>query len=245
MSLKDKIAITALVFVFTQIPVSLPAEELKAAGAPYLFQGVVLGDNINIRSDSTVSAPVICKVEKGQALEVISQLYDWYKVRLPDNASSFIKKDFVTSANAGSAGEVTSDNVNIRLRPDSASVILGRANKGDLVEILEDNGSWYRIRPPQSSFGWIHKNFVGKSKNTPQAPVYKDITVEGVIKPKTFTRIATHKLIARAGKVYLLKADIESLNLFNNRKVKITGRLAGPAEQKYPVIEVEKIEALD
>ena len=251
MLLKNKPAIIVLLFVCVQISSILRAEEPMPQEA-YLFLGEIKGDDINIRSDSTVSAEVVSKVDRGEVVEVIAQLYDWYKIRLPYNAPSFIKKDFVVLSPDAKTAKVLNDFVNIRLKPDVGSAILGRLNQGDLVDILEDKGGWYRIRPTKSSFAWVHKNFVGKAKSeriqlkaARQTLAYKDITIVGQVKPKAFTRLATHKLIAEGEKTYLLKADIESLNPFNNRRVKITGKLPDPAKQKYPVIEVEKIEALD
>jgi uncharacterized protein YgiM (DUF1202 family) len=241
MPVKNKVAITILLFIFTQISCILLAEEFKS-GQTYLFQGEVKGNDINIRSDSTLSSEVICKVDKGEPLDVSSELYDWYKISLPQAAPSFIKKDFVTLSKDGKIAKVSADFVNIRLRPDISSPILGKVNKDEIVDILQDKGDWYRIKPVKNSFGWIHKSFVSESRKD----ITKDITVEGMVKQKTFTRVASHKLILEDNnKIYLLKADIEDLNPFNNRKVKITGKLVDPTKQKYPIIEVEKIEALD
>ena len=67
---------------------------------------------------------------------------------------------------------------------------------------------------------------------------------EGILRTKTITRIATHKLIGQDNRIYLLKSRGENLDSFNNRKIKVTGKLENPAA-KNPIIEVEKIEALD
>lgn len=252
MPLRNKLSIIILLLVITALASSLSAEELKARQELPLFQGEIKGEDINIRSDSTVSSEVIVKANRGELIEVINEQYDWYKVRLPYNAPSFIKKDFVELGEDGKGARVLNDNVNIRLKPDTASAILGRLNQDDIVSVLADKGEWYRIKPIKNSFGWVHKSFVRKfkgnrikSQDTQERIVYQETIVEGIIRPKTFTRIATHKLILEDSKVYLLKADIEELNPFNGRKVKITGKLVDPAKQKYPIIEVEKIEALD
>lgn len=231
------------------------ASDTRSKQKPYSFQGEVNADNINIRSDSTTGSEVICKINKSECVDVLLELYNWYKIRLPKIAPSFIKKDFVTLADNNTA-KVIKDNVNIRLRSDTSSPILGKVNKGEVVNILEDKGDWYKIEPVANSFGWIHKSFVNKleekkiklakkSKEDIEAVSNKNITVEGIIKPKTFTRIATHKLISDDNKVYLLKGNKEDLIPLNHRRVKIIGKLVDPTKQKNPIIEVEKIEALD
>lgn len=141
------------------------------------FQGQVNSDNINIRSDSTVSAEIICFLNKGMRLEVIQELYDWYKVRLPKFCPAYIKKNMAECAkfkildyplldspgrNICAAVRVIKEKVNIRLKPDEASPIIGRADKNEILSIVEVKGDWYGVEPTQNSFGWIHKKFIKK-----------------------------------------------------------------------------------
>jgi len=232
------ISILALVFI----------QAISCAQESALLQGKVTDNDINIRSDSTTSAQLICRVNKGESVEVVLTLYDWYKIRLPKNAPSFIKKEFASIGDDKNA-RVTKNNVNIRLAADISSPILGKANKDELIKILEEKDDWYSIEPVENSYGWIHKNFVTKLAKTVKKPKEETtknvITVEGIIKTKTFTRVASHKLITKDGKAYLLKDDIEHLNSFNNRRVKITASIIDPTMQKYPILKVEKIEALN
>jgi uncharacterized protein YgiM (DUF1202 family) len=188
-------------------------------------------------------------------VDVVSKAYDWYKIRLPKSAPSFIKKEFVEILN-DNAATVSKDNVNIRLRPDTASKILGKAKKDEPVNIVEDAGLWYKIEPIRNSFGWIHKNFVNKAdeekiklakkakKNEGEEVANKIIAVCGIIKPKTFTKIASHKLITADNEVYLLKGNKEELTTLNSRRVKVSGKII-PSEYSNPIIEIEKLEALD
>jgi len=240
--------IIILLFASLQIAHISSAQEKNKES--YLFGGEVNADNINIRSDSTITSEAICKINKGEPVDVLLQLYDWYKIKLPINAPSFINKEFITLIDDKIA-KVIKDDVNIRLRPDISAPILGKVNKGEEVKVLEDRRDWSRIEPTPNTFGWIHKNFVSKrERNKLQLSkkavvVDNNITVEGIIKQKTFTRVATHKLITEDGKVYLLRGDKENLNSLSRRRVSISGKLVDPTKQEHPVIEVEKIEALD
>lgn len=251
---------------------------LSFAQESQVFQGKINADNVNIRFDATVSSSVISRINKGDRVEVMLELYEWYKIKLPKAAPSFIKKNLVSLIDDKTA-QVLKDRVNIRLRPDEASPILGRVDKNEVINILEDKGLWYRIEPVNNSFGWIHKKFVEKvpavevslevkantldktegneitEQNTgenktilPEASIdEKSITVEGIINPygKVFRRIATHKFITQDGKIFLLKGSKENLDSLNYRKVKVTGKLSNLAKQKYPIIEILKIEVLD
>lgn len=144
------------------------------------FQGIVNSDNINIRSDSTPNAEIICSANKENTLDVVTELYGWYKIKLPKNAPSFIKKAYVFAVKNPDTlaldnktavpveeikkGEVSSERVNIRLEPSQSSVILGMVNKGEIINILEDRGLWYKIEPTPGCFGWINSKFVDRPK---------------------------------------------------------------------------------
>lgn len=156
MPLVNKTPVIALLFIFINIFNNCYAQDSSP------FQGEINTDNINIRSDATVSSEIICKAHRAEPIEVITELYGWYKIRLPKNAPSFIKKSLVSSIENKTA-KVLKDNVNIRLYPSESSPILGIVNNGEPINILEDKGEWYRIEPVNSSFGWVNKKFVNKS----------------------------------------------------------------------------------
>lgn len=254
---RSLLSIIAILSVFAQVNTQLLAQELSPTNRPYLFQGEVKADNINIRSDSSINAEVVCKVNRLEVLDVLSELYDWYKIRLPVCAPSYIKKDLIL-LNADNTASVLRNNVNIRLHPNTSAKILGKAQKGDSVKVLEEKADWYRIEPIKESFGWIHKNFVGKleekkiepiavaEEKKKEVPEEKKITLQGIIKPKVFKRVATHKLLTIDNELYLLKGDKVYISSFNHRKARLTGKITETnSGQNLPILEVEKIEAID
>lgn len=227
------------------------------------FQGRITQDGINVRTDSTVGAEVICTVSKGDSVTVVSESYDWCKVRLPRSAPSYVRKDLVAVIDDKTA-KVDADNVNVRLSPAESSAIVGRVSRNEVVGIIAESGNWYRIQPVSNSFGWVHKKFVRRlsaeeasseqSKEAQEARKIREvistpqetlITVEGEVRPKTVKTIATHKLICEDRKVYLLLADTETLNALNRRRAKITGKILDPESPGPPIIEVVSVEALD
>ncbi len=238
-----------LSFVFAQTAQTFP------------FLGRVKAKDINVRVDSTVSSPVVCRALEGDSLEVVAELYDWYKVRLPKYAPAYINKGLVELVDADTA-KVTKDRVNVRLMPSESSPIIGTVAQGEAVNILEFRKEWYKIQPAQNSFGWINKKFVEKSflpvlsqenpkleqNIIPEGRVLEEaIVIEGILKPygKVFRRQATHKIIDNNRKVYLLKGNTALLNSLSRLKVKVSGRITSPPKAKYPLIEVDKIEVLN
>lgn len=226
------------------------------------FQGEINSDNINLRTNSTTGSDIILKLSQGCVLDVVGELYEWYKVRLPSIAPSFIKKTLVSPL-SGKTAKVIKDSVNIRLGPGESYSIIGKAYRDNIVKIVEDSGEWYRIEPVNNSFGWVHKKFANKisivKKSVPQKtneepaltqnPIIEGnaITAEGTVSSygKVFFRSATHKLICPLDKVFLLKGNKQVLNTYTFHKVRVTGKLNDASGQKYPIITIEKIIALD
>lgn len=220
------------------------------------FNGRVKGNGINIRADSTVTAEKICAVNSGDFLEITAQLYEWYKVKLPKNAPAFVRADLLELIDTQTA-KVSKKNINIRLRPTESAPIIGKAEQNEIVHISEPQNGWYKIEPTNNSFGWINKTFVEKASIPPPniMPVVQaqdnqaqndTIVVYGILKPKIIKSVATHKLIADTGEIFLLRNQPrEILNALNHRNVKITGRKLDRDSETLPFLEIHKIEALD
>ncbi|MCM8800818.1 MAG: SH3 domain-containing protein [Candidatus Omnitrophica bacterium] len=244
--------------------------KISNADDPFPFQAESIADEINIRSDSTVNSPVICNIKKGESLEVISEAYEWYKIRLPKYVPAFVKKNLIIKIDDKTA-KVKADKVNIRLGPDVSFPIIGKANKEELVTIVGESEEWYKIKPLDSCYGWIHKKFVKKIipvivevvvqpeiKETQEAEEVKPIeeetrlaieeqtavlVIEGLLKPKVIKNIATHKLITDQKKIFLLKGDPEVFETMDYLKVRVNARLI-EEKSNYTLVEVLKIERL-
>jgi len=233
-----------------------------------VFTGQINGNGINVRVDATVGAELICTLAKGELVEVVREVYDWYRIRLPKEAPSYIKKnllecndvnpDFATQSGKCLSAKVIKDRVNIRLGPSESTWILGKIDKGTVVNVIADEKGWYKIHPVHQSYGWVNKKFVNKEvvqlkqevvavKATDPVKISDSLVVEGKISPYGIVlwRQATHKLVTAENKIYLLKGQRKGLDSLNYRQVKVTGKLTSPASSKYPIIQIDIIEALN
>ncbi|MDD5477004.1 MAG: SH3 domain-containing protein [Candidatus Omnitrophica bacterium] len=253
--------IAKLISTFLMVSLIFCAPVFAAA-----FSGQINADNINARVDATVGSAVICSLPKGQLVEVVSEAYDWYKIRLPKEAPSYVKKDLVecinpdpvTSPGKCLTAKVIKDRINIRLGPSESTWILGKADKLTVVNILAQESGWYKIQPIYQSYGWVNKKFISKEITLPKKqkaaelsakdiPSHGDLlVVEGTVTPYgvILWRKATHKLVTSDNKIYFLKGNRKSLDSLNYHKVKVTGKLISPAASKYPIIQIDIIEAL-
>lgn len=229
------------------------------------FSGQINADNINLRVDATVGSAVICSLRKNELVEVVWETYDWYKIRLPKEAPSYVRKDLVECINSDPVtnpgkclgAKIIKDKINIRMGPGESSWVLGKADKLTVVNILAQEDGWYKIQPIYQSYGWVNKKFVSKEILLPKKQKAAELpakdlqsggllVIEGTVSPYgvVLWRKATHKLVTSDNKIYFLKGNRKSLDSLNYHKVKVTGKLISPAAGKYPIIQIDIIEAL-
>lgn len=229
---------------------------------PTPFIGSINSDNINLRSDSTVTSERICTLNKGDRIEVILELYNWYKIRLPYFAPLYISKSLVECATNDKNCKklkVIKSKVNLRLKPNETSPILGQVDIDQLLDMVNEDGDWYRIQPVTNSFGWVHKKFVDRAAtkdisvkpskmdmpieiNKEEAQEKKEITREGVLLPKVIRTIASHKLITDEKAIFLITGDSDKLKEFNRKRVKVTAYELESTTQSLPLLEIITVE---
>lgn len=55
----------------------------------------VLGDYVNVRSGPTLDSSVNCQLEKGTEVEILGEAGEWFQIKPPLNAQTWIAKQFV------------------------------------------------------------------------------------------------------------------------------------------------------
>ena len=143
--------------------------EVLKESAEAVILGEVTEDGINVRTDSTIGSDIICKVNKGEQVTITQELYEWYKIRLPKQAQVYVKKELfkcIAFDKDCLKAQAIGDRINIRVAADLASSISGLIKRDEQVEVIEDLDAWYKIKPTDNTFGWIHKEFIRKYLNS-------------------------------------------------------------------------------
>ncbi|MBN3038835.1 MAG: SH3 domain-containing protein [Candidatus Omnitrophica bacterium] len=120
--------------------------------------GNVLGDHVNIRAGKGLNFEIIDQIDKGKGLMVIGEDADWYRVKLPKTAQSFVHKDYIKNE------IVQGDRLRVRSGPGNNFTVLGVLNEGDRIKVLGHDGDWLKITPPEGCSAWISKKFVRLTK---------------------------------------------------------------------------------
>ncbi|MBU4140755.1 MAG: SH3 domain-containing protein [Candidatus Omnitrophica bacterium] len=198
----------------------------------------VLKNKVNIRAGQGLNFEILGQLNKGDTVMVLGRESAWYKIKLPGEALCFVHKDYIEE------GVIKADKVRARAGCGLNFNILGILQRGEAVDILEEDGDWLRITPPEGSAGWIKKDYL---RQLPFPPPKKRIEAQGVIDDlgKIVNRQGTHKLIenkiARRKILYYLKSANADLSRYVYQKVRIIGELEDLEDSPYPVINVEQI----
>ena len=66
----------------------------------------------------------------------------------------------VTYAKEGESGQITADGVKLRAEPDTDSDALAELNCGQEVEVLGEDGNWYKVMYLGTTVGFIRKDYL-------------------------------------------------------------------------------------
>lgn len=135
------------------------------------FIGIVEAESVNLRAGANLNFEIITKLNKSDKVFVVSESYNWYKIRLPQTADCYVNKKYI-KIYRGQTGVVLANRLNVRARPKETSGLLGQVKKGQTLKILgKVSGDWYKIIPPQDSYGWVDSSFVKYfPEYTPESP---------------------------------------------------------------------------
>ena len=136
------------------------AEETQS----YPFVGEITAQNyLNIRAGQSINFEKVGRLLSGEKVVVVAKDYDWYKIKLPENADSYISAKYVKVLGEGIA-EVFGDRVNIRAQPRIGAAILGQAEREALIRVLEQpDMQWVKIEPIDESYGWVSTEYIKRT----------------------------------------------------------------------------------
>lgn len=158
-------------FVFTDIASSL--------GAPVntLYAPVAV-EVANLRSGPGTSYERVGKLKQGQTVRLLGRNGEWYQVQTKSGQSGWLHSELVeVDANvssslavvrvaaAASASPVkiattTDENINLRSAPGTDNKVLMQLPAGLKLEILSQQGSWFKVATPKGNVGWVTDDFV-------------------------------------------------------------------------------------
>lgn len=135
--------------------------------------GTVGTSVLNVREGAKTTARVIEQVQLGDAVEIISEQGDWFKIILEDGERAYVKSEFISVHRV--VATVQASSLNVRDYPStSTGKVIGKLSSGDEISVQYVVGDWYKIN--QEGFeGFVHKDYVSADflKYLPTKPLSK------------------------------------------------------------------------
>lgn len=147
--------------LFALALLALPFGGSAAAQGDSAYTAVVTEERVDVRSGAGRAYYVVGELEEGQQVRVVEVLFDetWYKIQVPTTVYSYVSKAFVNAQGDGSVGVVNADRTEFKaasLRgPGESYRVQGTFNQGDRVQIVAEEGNFYKIASPSESFVFI------------------------------------------------------------------------------------------
>ena len=172
--------------------------------------GTTTGDNVNLHRGPSTKQEVIARLPTGTKLEVIGQRRGWYRVATAKGTVGWVSDDVFTvgtEALSGTArvassavtGSIRGGRVNVRKGPSTRYASYGKLAAGTQVNVLGRSGTWYQVRSPRGTIGWVAGAFLTISENAARVvPGTRDVpAVPAVAAAKPAAAAAPTKSSAR------------------------------------------------
>ena len=133
------------------------ASAARAQDAP--FKGVVVQANVKVLAGAGRQYYKVGTLKKDTVVEVHQVLYGWNVIVPPKGFYSYISQAYVDAKGKGGVGVVNGDNAKVTAGNVKGPGLSYREqltlDKGAKVTILGEDGSYYKIAPPQGAYVFL------------------------------------------------------------------------------------------
>lgn len=131
-------------------------------GGGVKFVGEVVGNDVYVRSGPDQNYYPVTKLNAGVRVNVVGDVYGWYKIDPPDGCYSLIDKTYVDKDPSG-LGVVNGNAVWVRTGSELSDAKYARQlklDRGAEVRVIGETEGHYKIAPPSGAHVYIHASFV-------------------------------------------------------------------------------------
>ncbi|CEK35046.1 SH3 domain-containing protein [Paraclostridium sordellii] len=117
---------------------------------------IVTAQSLNVRKGPSVENDRVGSLDRGMVVEILESNNGWNKVKLSNGEEGWVNGDYT----AKEKGTVTATKLNVRKGPSVENDKIGLLDNNTVVEILEDQDNWYKIKLDDNQEGWISGDYV-------------------------------------------------------------------------------------
>lgn len=116
---------------------------------------IVTPEKLNVRKGPSVENDKIGSLDRGMVVEILETSNGWNKVKLSDGNEGWVSGDYTAKEKA----TVTATELNVRKGPSIENDKIGSLANGTVVEILEHENDWYKVKLDDNQEGWISGDY--------------------------------------------------------------------------------------
>ncbi|CEQ22430.1 hydrolase [[Clostridium] sordellii] len=140
---------------------------------------VVRAEKLNVRKGPSINDDRIASLDRGMVVEILETSNGWNKIKTSDNEEGWVSGEYTTKEKA----TVKVNELNIRKGPSAKEDKIGSLENGAIIEILEDNDNWYKIKLEDNKTGWISAEYViTETQAKEQAEMAKSEKAQSTVK---------------------------------------------------------------
>ncbi|WP_408007043.1 SH3 domain-containing protein [Pseudalkalibacillus sp. A8] len=130
-------------------------------------------DGLNVRSGPDTSFSILGQIYPHEKFQTIEAKESWIKINYK-NSTGWLDSWLIESTSKPSSSQnptstersvVNATSLNVRSGPGTNYNVIGSVSKGDVVEIMNIQNSWYEINLKQGK-GWVAGKYVTKGQNS-------------------------------------------------------------------------------
>ena len=145
-----------------------PAQK-PASAAPAAGMARSSAENVNVRSDNSLTSKIVGQVDKGDKLYIVKVEDPWYYVSIPGRGiKGWVFGEYV---NQLPRVEIKGQDVRLREEPSLDGRIKSELNKGDVFFKFEQKSGWVRVASSASGLnGWVKAEWVRSTQKSASRP---------------------------------------------------------------------------
>lgn len=116
---------------------------------------IVTPEKLNVRKGPSVENDKIGSLDRGMVVEILESNNGWNKVKLSDGNEGWVSGDYTAKEKA----TVTATELNVRKGPSTENDKIGSLANGTVVEVLEHENDWYKVKLDDNKEGWISGDY--------------------------------------------------------------------------------------
>ena len=131
---------------------------------------------VNVRTEPSTDGTIVGKIYSGAVAHILSVVDgengEWFQV-VSGNVEGYTKAEYFFYGDAAAEviddyvaryATVLADRLNVRSNPGTEFSRVGYINKGERVQILEDQGEWLKVQYTESVIGFVSAEYVTVSE---------------------------------------------------------------------------------